>query len=96
MHNEGVIRLLYLPSLSGGKGWNYKTLRIHIPCYLDGNYLHPCGRTIQSITVISFDPLAAVCLLKQGNKFNLDHAPIGSVTNSKGSSKTLMKCYYAE
>lgn len=58
---------------------------------------HPTGRTIQSITVISFDPLAAACLCQQSNKFNLYHTLIEGITNREGLSKNLlMKCYYTE
>lgn len=58
---------------------------------------HPPGRTIQSITVISFDPLAAACLYQQSNKFNLYLTLIESITNREGpSKKPLMKCYYTE
>lgn len=44
--------------------------------------LHPLGRTIQSITVISFDPLAPACLCQRSNKFNLYHTLIQSKTNT--------------
>lgn len=58
---------------------------------------HPPGRTIQSITIISFDPLAAACLCQQSNKFNLYHTLIKGITNREGLSKNLLiKCYYTE
>lgn len=59
---------------------------------------HPVGRTIQSITVISFDPLAAACLCQRSNKFNLYHTLIEGITNREGplKKKSLMKCYYTE
>lgn len=50
---------------------------------------HPTGRTIQSITIISFDPLAAACLCQQSNKFNLYHTLIEGITNRKWLSKNL-------
>lgn len=50
---------------------------------------HPTGRTIQSITVISFDPLAAACLCQRSNKFNLYHTLIEGITNREGLSKNL-------
>lgn len=50
---------------------------------------HPTGRTIQSITIISFDPLAAACLCHQSNKFNLYHTLIEGITNRKWLSKNL-------
>ena len=58
---------------------------------------HPTGRTIQSITIISFDPLDAACLCQQSNKFNLYHTLIEGITNREWlSKKALMKCYYTE
>lgn len=58
---------------------------------------HPTGRTIQSITIISFDPLAAACLCHQSNKFNLYHTLIEGITNREWlSKKALIKCYYTE
>lgn len=58
---------------------------------------HPTGRTIQSITVISFDPLTTACLCQHSNKFNLYHTLIEGITNREGLSKNLlMKCYYTE
>lgn len=50
---------------------------------------HPTGRTIQSITIISFDPLAPACLCHQSNKFNLYHTLIEGITNRKWLSKNL-------
>lgn len=58
---------------------------------------HPTGRTIQSITVISFDPLAAACLCQQSNKFNLYHTLIKGITNTERLSKNLWwNVYYTE
>lgn len=45
---------------------------------------HPVGRTVQSISVISFDPLAAACLCQQTNKLNLYHTLIKAITNREG------------
>lgn len=58
---------------------------------------HPTGRTIKSIIVISFDPLAAACLCQQSNKFNLYHTLIKGITNRERLSKNLWwNVYYTE
>lgn len=59
----------------------------------------PGARQIQSITVISFHPLPAICLLRRGYEFNRYHTPLrccGKRPTEEAPPRALIKCHYAK